>query len=123
MFQRTIGIGSGGGGKNILALWDLDASGATGDNTLNNGYNEDIFEYVSGGFRPTNIGTGTITLKSKVSGTLNIKRALGTTWGSLTINGSTITNAKNSQVPINVGDTVVWAGEQYYQQIVISYTK
>ena len=122
MFTELMASGSGGSDKNILALWDLGGSGATGDNTLNNGYNEDIFEYVSGSFRTTNIGTGTITLKSKVSGTLNIERAVGTAWGSLTINGSLVTNAKTSQVPINVGNTVVWGSQQYYQQIIISYT-
>ena len=123
MFTDLMVSGSGGDDKNILALWDLGGSGSVGDNTLNNGYNEDIFEYVSGSFRTTNIGTGTITLKSKVSGTLNIERAFGTVWGSLTINGSLVTNAKTSQVPINVGNTVVWESQQYYQQIIISYTK
>ena len=113
----------GGSTKDILALWDLCGSGASGANTINGGYNEDIFEYVSGSFRQSNTGTGTITLKSKVSGTLNIERAYGTSWGNLSVGGTAVTPDKTTQVSVNAGDTVVWESTQYYNQIVISYTK
>lgn len=124
-----VDYGTIGGGitSNILMLCTISANGLS----KNDFYNEELLTYVSGTISNVN-GKFDATFTSNVKGTIdvfmdNADNAGGT---SVYINDTIVCNVSASpyyrtetNIPINIGDTVRIQSTAYYADIVIKYNE